>query len=37
MLESVEIKKALHYNHNILNNQLGIKMSPIIDLSINDI
>ena len=28
MLESVEIKKALHYNHyNILNNQLDIKAS----------
>ena len=37
MLESVEIKKALHYNQNILNNQLDIKMSPIIDISINDI
>ena len=32
MLESVEIKKALHYNQNILNNQLDIKISPIIDI-----
>ena len=37
MLESVEIKKALHYNQNILNNQLDIKNSPIIDILINDI
>ena len=37
MLESVEIKKALHYNENILNNQLDIKNSPIIDILINDI
>ena len=38
MLESVEIKKALHYNlYNILNNQLDIKNSPIIDILINDI
>ena len=37
MLESVEIKKALHYKHNILNNQLDIKNSPIIDILINDI
>ena len=37
MLESVEIKKALHYKQNILNNQLDIKNSPIIDILINDI
>ena len=37
MLESVEIKKALHHNQNILNNQLDIKNSPIIDILINDI
>ena len=37
MLESVEIKKALHYNQNILNNQLDIKNAPIIDILINDI
>ena len=37
MLESVEIKKALHYDENILNNQLDIKNSPIIDILINDI
>ena len=37
MLESVEIKKALHYKQNILNNQLDIKKSPIIDILINDI
>ena len=37
MLTSVEIKKALHYNENILNNQLDIKSSPIIDILINDI
>ena len=37
MLESVEIKKAFHYNQNILNNQLDIKNSPIIDILINDI
>ena len=37
MLESVEIKKALHYNENILNNQLDIKNSPIIDIFINDV
>ena len=34
MLESVEIKKALHNKHNILNNQLDIKNSPIIDIHI---
>ena len=37
MLELVEIKKALYYNPNILNNQLDIKKSPIIDKLINDI
>ena len=37
MLESVEIKKALQYNQNILNNQLDIKISPMIDILINDI
>ena len=37
MLESVEIKKALHYKQNILNNQLDIKNLPIIDILINDI
>ena len=37
MLESVEIKKALHYKQNILNDQLDIKNSPIIDILINDI
>ena len=37
MLESLEIKKALHYNENILNSQLDIKNSPIIDTLINDI
>ena len=37
MLESVKIKKALHYKQNILNNQLDIKNSPIIDILINDI
>ena len=37
VLESVEIKKALHYKQNILNNQLDIKNSPIIDILINDI
>ena len=37
MLKSVEIKKALYYKHNILNNQLDIKNSPIIDILINDI
>ena len=37
MLESVEIKKALHYKKNISNNQLDIKNSPIIDILINDI
>ena len=37
MLESVEIKKALHYKQNILNNQLDIKNPPIIDILINDI
>ena len=35
MLESVEIKKALHYKQNILNNQLDIENSPIIDILIN--
>ena len=34
MLESVEIKKVLHYNQNILNNQLDIKTLPIIDILI---
>ena len=37
MLESAEIKKALPYNQNILNNQLDIKISPIIDILINEI
>ena len=37
MLESVEIKKSLHYKQNILNNQLDIKNSPTIDMLINDI
>ena len=37
MLESVEIKKALHYKQNILNNQLDIKNSQIIVILINDI
>ena len=37
MLESVDIKKALHYKQNILNNQLDIKNSPIIDILINDV
>ena len=37
MLESVEIKKALHYKQNILNNQLDNKNSPIIHTLINDI
>ena len=37
MLESVEIKKALHYDQNFLNNQLDIKISLIIDILINDI
>ena len=31
MLESVEIKKALHYKQNVLNSLLDIKNSPIID------
>ena len=37
MLESVEIKKVLHYKQNILNNQLDIQISPIMDILINDI
>ena len=37
MVESVEIKKALQYNQNMLNNQLDIKNSPIVDILINDI
>ena len=37
MLESVEITKALHDNQNILNNQLDVKISSIIDILINDI
>ena len=37
LLESAEIKKAIHLNQNILNNQTDIKTSPIIDILINDI
>ena len=34
---AIYIVKLLHYKQNILNNQLDIKNSPIIDILINDI